>query len=147
MNGVSPLPMLSSTSLFRIAAGKRFVHPLFPEWPWLCGISTPIRLSRSAPPSSSEASGMSLVPKPSIGSTACWMTTVWSIWRYLLTQTMSAWYRSSPTARECGNANHRLVISPLFRCTTSRPWPRSGIIFYVLKSSPPCILLQLRRTR
>ena len=35
------------------------------------------------------------------------------------------------------------VISPLFRCTPSRPWPRSSIIFYVLKSCLPCILVQL----
>ena len=45
---------------------------------------------KMAPPSSSGASGSSLVPRPSTGSTACWMTTVRSIGRYLLTQTMSA---------------------------------------------------------
>ena len=37
-----------------------------------------------------EASGSSLVPKPSTEFTACWMTTVWNIEHYLQTRIMSA---------------------------------------------------------
>ena len=64
--------------------------PLVPEWPQSCESSTPICLSRLAPPFSFEASGLILVPWPSIGFTAYWMTTVRSIEHYLLTQIMSA---------------------------------------------------------
>ena len=63
-NEVSPPPMCSSTSLSRTAAGRRSMSPLSLEWPRSCGSSTQICLSRSAPPSSSGASGSSLVPRP-----------------------------------------------------------------------------------
>ena len=68
-NVVSPPPMRSSTSLSRTVASIRFAHPLCLEWPRSCGSSTPICLSRSAPPSSSKVTGSSLVPRPSTGST------------------------------------------------------------------------------
>ena len=88
-NAVSPPSMHSSTSLSRTVAGRRFRHPLLLKWPRSCGSSTPICLLRLAPPSSSEESRSSLVPRPVTRSTTCWMTIVRSIGRYLLTQTMS----------------------------------------------------------
>ena len=69
-NKVFPPSMRSSTSLSRTAVGRHSVHRLSPEYPRLCGSSTPICLSKSAPPSSFEASGSSLVPKPSTRFTA-----------------------------------------------------------------------------
>ena len=121
--------MRSSTSSSRIAAGRHFVHPLSPEWPQLCGNSTPICYSRSAPLFLSEASGSSLVPKQSTGFTACWMMTVQNVEPYLRTQTMNAGCRSSPRARACGNASHRRVTLPISRCTPSHQWLRPGTIF------------------
>ena len=80
----------SLTSSSRTAAGRHSMHPLSPEWPQLCGNSTPICHSMLAQSFLSEASGSSLVPKQSIGFNACWMMTVWTIEPYLQTQTMNA---------------------------------------------------------